>query len=141
MFHELIQRVQGLNIPAGTFAIFGSGPMAIRGLKEPNDIDIVVTKETYEIFRSKDGWDEKTYNGREKHYLEKDGVELWNSWGPGDWDITQLISTAEMIDGLPYVTIDHVLAWKERNSRPKDMADITKIKEYLSSRQPGVFDT
>lgn len=106
--------------------------MAVRGLKEPNDLDIIVTKETYDSFRNKGGWIEKLFHDGVSHYLEKDGIELWDTWGPGDWDIAKLINTAEIIDGLPYVTLDHVLAWKEKNSRQKDMADIKKIKEYLA---------
>ncbi len=132
MFQELLLTVRNLNIPQGTFAIFGSGPMAVRGLKEPNDLDIIVTTETYDSFKNREGWIEKSFHEGGDYYLEKDGIELWNTWGPGNWDIVRLIETAEMIDGLPYVTLDHVLAWKERNHRPKDIADLVKIKEYLA---------
>lgn len=136
MFKKLIQKVRKLHIPTGTFAIFGSGPMAIRGLKEPNDIDIIVTKETYQLFKNNSGWVENTFHDGKKHYLEKGGIELWDDWGPGDWDILQLIKTAEMINGLPYVTMDNVLKWKEKNNRPKDVADIVIIKKYLAQIRP-----
>ena len=121
MFNELIEKVRALNLPAGTFAIFGSGPMAVRGLREPNDIDLIITKETYWLFKKR------------KDELEKEGIDLWDSWGPGDWDVSSLIKSAEMIDGMPYVTLDHVIAWKEKNNRPKDIADIKIIKKYLDS--------
>ena len=131
-FKELLSKVRELDLAQGTFAIFGSGPMAVRDLKEPNDLDIIVTKEVYEKFKSVDGWIEKLFHEGEDYYLEKDGIELWNTWGPGDWDIANMIETAEMIEGLPYVTLDHVLAWKKKNNRQKDIIDIAKIKKYLT---------
>ena len=69
MFKKLTDEIRELSLPKGSFAIFGSGPMAIRGLKEPNDIDLIVTKDVYELLKNKHGWDEKIYNESEKHYL------------------------------------------------------------------------
>jgi hypothetical protein len=130
-FKDILKKLVSLDLPTGTFAIFGSGPMAVRGLKQPNDLDVIVTKETYDAYKNKDGWVEKSFNNGEKYYLEKDGIELWNDWGPGTWDLTQLIKTAETIDGLPYVTLDQVLLWKKINGRPKDLDDIKKIEMFL----------
>jgi len=138
MFKKLTDEIRELSLPKGSFAIFGSGPMAIRGLKEPNDIDLIVTKDVYELLKNKHGWDEKIYNESEKHYLRKGRIEAWNMWGPGNWDIPRLIETAELIDGLPYVTLDNVLAWKRRNGRPKDAADIEKIEKYLKDNKSKI---
>ncbi len=132
-FNELLKKIRHLNLPIGTFAIFGSGPLAVRGLKEPNDLDVIVTREIYEKFKNTENWPEKDFNNGEKKYLEKDGVELWNDWGPGRWDIQELIKTAEIIDGLPYITLDHVIAWKKQNGRPKDLEDMEKIEAYLAN--------
>lgn len=116
----------------GTFAIFGSGPLAVRGLKEPNDLDIIVTQSVYEEFRDIKNWTEKLFLDGSKHYLEKENIELWKEWGPGEWNVQELINTAEIIEGLPYVNLHNVLLWKEQNARPKDLEDILKIKEYLA---------
>ncbi len=134
-FEELIKKVRDLNILPGEFAIFGSGPMAVRGLKEANDLDVIVTKKVYDDFKKRRDWVEKSFNGGEKYYLEQDKIELWNDWGPGEWNIPQLIKTAEIIDALPYVNLKTVLQWKERNKRPKDLIDIEKIKTYLGKVQ------
>ena len=37
-----------LNLPIGTYAIFSSGPLAVRNLRENNDLDIIVTKLFFE---------------------------------------------------------------------------------------------
>ncbi len=40
---ELFKKVKNLNLPIGDYALFGSAPMGIRGLRECHDIDIIVT--------------------------------------------------------------------------------------------------
>ncbi len=40
--NELLTRVAGLELPAQDFAIFGSGPLLVRGvIDSANDIDII----------------------------------------------------------------------------------------------------
>ena len=36
-----------LELPSAEYAIFGSGPMAIRNLRENNDLDILVKEELW----------------------------------------------------------------------------------------------
>ena len=40
-----LDEVKRLNLPKDKFAIFGSGPIAIRGLREARDIDLIVKKD------------------------------------------------------------------------------------------------
>jgi hypothetical protein len=69
-------------------------------------------------------------------YLEWEGhdIELWKSWGPGDWDIDKIIDDAEEIDGLPYVKLETVLEWKQRNTREKDGRDAKLIEDFLKKQ-------
>lgn len=55
-------------------------------------------------------------------------------WGPGEWNVDQIITEAEEIAGLPFVRLETVLAWKKRNGRPKDLKDIELIEAYLASK-------
>ncbi len=41
-FKNLLEELKKLNFPAENFAIFGSGPMAVRGIRDVNDLDIIV---------------------------------------------------------------------------------------------------
>lgn len=43
-FEQLLEKLKRLNLPSEQYAIFGSGPMAVRDLKEANDIDLIVTQ-------------------------------------------------------------------------------------------------
>lgn len=47
------EELKKLNLPLGKYAIFGSGPLAIRGLRENNDIDIIVTDELWQNLTKK----------------------------------------------------------------------------------------
>ncbi len=40
---KYLDELEKLNLPKGKFSIFGSGPLAIRGLRENKDLDILVT--------------------------------------------------------------------------------------------------
>jgi hypothetical protein len=106
--------------------------MAIRGLKEPHDIDIVVTQELYDEYKQKEGWTEET--GDIDTYLQNNGIELWHNWKPGTWDVRELITNAEIIDGLPFVPLTQVLKWKEANARPKDIGDAELIRAHIAAQ-------
>ncbi len=45
---RLLTELKTLNLPLGHFAIFGSAPLAIRGLRDSHDLDIIVSDELYE---------------------------------------------------------------------------------------------
>lgn len=130
--NDLLPRVKNLKLPVGKYAIFGSGPMVVRGLREGKDVDIIVPKEVFEEYKTKPGWQVKKFEDGSE-YLENDGIELCDDWGPGEWDTNKLIQEAEIIDGLPFVRLEEVLKWKEINARPKDIEDVKLIKGYLTN--------
>lgn len=135
MFEKLITDVKSLNLPAGGYALFGSAPIIVRGIREAShDIDIVVKQNVWDEYKGKPGWITRPMqDGDEYLEWEDHNIELWRTWGPGEWDVDQIIDEAEMIDGLAYVQLQTVLDWKKRNGRPKDLKDIALIKEYLKN--------
>jgi len=42
---KYLDELKSLNLPKDKFAIFGSGPLAIRNMRENKDIDIIVNRE------------------------------------------------------------------------------------------------
>ena len=40
-----------------------------------------------------------------------------NKWGIGDFDINELIDSAEEVDGLPFVRLEHVVSYKKISKR------------------------
>lgn len=127
---EFLGKLKELNLPKGKFAIFGGGPMCVRGLRECRDLDVIVTERLFNNLKEKKGLQLKKEEFCD--YLEKDGVEFYKDWGPGEWDIEKLIQGAEIIDDLPFIGLEQVLKWKKINKRDKDIEDIKLIEEYLN---------
>ena len=122
---DLFEAVDELDLPAGEFAIFGSGPMIVRRIIPPtNDLDIVCRG---------DAWCRVRELGTVR-YLEEydvtvaeilDGkITCGPKWGIGDFDTDMLIDTAELIRGLPFVRMEHVIQYKRIAGRAKDIRHI-----------------
>lgn len=130
----LFDEVRALKLPQGQFALFGSAPIGVRGLKMCNDIDVIVNSAFFESCKKSGAWTIKIFEKDGSEYLSRGNVELWDEWGPGNWDIDTLIAAAEIIDGLPFVTLENVVRWKTINGREKDLKDIALIADFLSEK-------
>ncbi len=128
---SLFDRVKSLNLPVSDFAIFGSGPLIVRGIiPASNDLDIICRGQAWERVKAIG----------ELEYLSKydvtvvtmcDGrLTFGTKWAIGEFDIDELIDGAEEIGGLPFVRLEHVTNYKEISKRPKDLRHIEALKAY-----------
>ena len=128
---SLFDRVKRLNLPVSDFAIFGSGPLIVRGIiPASNDLDIICRGQAWERVKAIG----------ELEYLSKydvtvvtmcDGrLTFGTRWAIGEFDTDELIDGAEEIDGLPFVRLEHVKNYKEISKRPKDLRHIEALKAY-----------
>ena len=133
---EFFLKVKKLNLPIGEYALFGSAPMGVRGLRECRDIDIIVTNGLWKEFLDNFGWKLVKTQDKDKYSdgLERDGIELWKDWWPG-WDVNKLIKEAEMIDGLPFVRLEKVLEWKKFIAKEKDLKDVELLEKFLLTKK------
>ena len=128
--NNLFQKVKDLKLPIGEYALFGSAPLGIRGLRNCRDIDIIVTERLWRECCKEKNWEmKKMPHGSE--YLWSGEIEIWKDWYPGKWDMQKLIDEAEIIDGLPFVKLEYVIETKKRSGRDKDLEDIEMIKNFL----------
>jgi hypothetical protein len=123
----LLSRLLGLDLPVGDWALFGSGPLLVRGwIDEVGDLDVIsrgpAWKQACELGRRS-----SLPDGNEIVTIG-DAITVGTTWAYGSFDIDELIDTAEMIDGVPCVTIDHVVAYKRIANRPKDRAHLAIIE-------------
>jgi hypothetical protein len=127
---ELFQRVKELNLPIGEYAIFGSGPMGIRNLREMHDIDLIVSDRIFNEYSNKQEWRIKEIYGY-RDWLKNDNleIEMGRDWHEG-WDVEGMIREAEIIDGLPFVKLEYLIKWKSFFGREKDLKDVELIKKY-----------
>jgi len=130
--NALFQKVKELKLPENKYALFGSAPMGIRGLKECSDIDLVVTEDLWQEFKNKQGWEYKiTENSVEYIQNSDSNIEIWHDWRPWYQDVMPFIDNSEIIDNLPFVRLEYVLEWKRQFGREKDLKDVEIIEEFL----------
>lgn len=137
MFAQMLQDLKSLNLPFGRFALFGSAPICVRGLREcGHDLDLIVTEGLWDEHSKKEEW-EKNINEYGIEYLKLRGneIELYKTWYPGEWDLSKIISESETIDGLPFVRLHTVREWKKAFGREKDKKDIALIDEFLAKQE------
>lgn len=128
---EILIKLKKLNLPIGEYAVFGSGPIAIRNLRESSDIDIITTIELFETLKKKHkNLLSHTKNGDEK--INFDDIEIFHNWRDIDVNINELIKNADIIKGYPFVKLEHVIRWKKNRGKEKDLKDIDLIKSFLN---------
>lgn len=52
-FKKQLAELKKLNLPKDKYAIFGSGPLAINGIRDSDDIDIIVKSEVWDELAKK----------------------------------------------------------------------------------------
>jgi hypothetical protein len=130
---EINKTLKRLGLPLGQYVVFGSGPMAAYGIRDSDDIDLLVTADLYQNLKA-EGWGIKHWpDGVE--YLAQDNVEVADSWNYGSYhpSADDIITQAVMMNGIPYAPLTEVLAWKKAFGRPKDLIDVQLIEDYLRS--------
>ena len=136
---KVIEEVKKLNFPIGQYVIVGSGPMAVRGLKEAHDIDIVVTLELFEKCKA-NGWEVVPWTYPEKIdqiYLRQDDVELYLDVNCDNFNPTteELIKRADILEGIPFITLGDMLKFKKAYNREKHRKDIEITEKYLREQK------
>jgi len=78
-FLKYLEEVREMNLPLGKYAIFGSGPLAVRRIRDTKDIDLIVTPDIYSYYRKQNGWKLRFAYGI--FFLRKGNVEIWKKMG------------------------------------------------------------
>jgi len=136
MKDKIIETIKSLGLPLDGIAVYGSGPICVRGWREFNDVDMVAKPEVFAQVKEFEGAriGEAMRGGQEVKFV-KDGVEFefYDHWGPGEWDVNELIETADDFDGVKFVSLENVLKWKRLLGRDKDQSDVELIMEKMQA--------
>ena len=126
----MFRQLKSLNLPPNEFAVFGSGPLIIRKIvAASNDLDIICRGSAWETVQqlgtmayleTYDVTVVTMFDGR---------VSFGTSWGIGDFDIDELIDNAEIIDGLPFVRLEHVVRYKLQRASDKDVLHLKALED------------
>lgn len=129
---EIIKKVKSLGLLEGSYVVFGSCPMAAAGIRESNDIDMLVTKQVFDDL-AKTGWP-RSHKDKFDNPLTKDVFEIHYTWNFSKYSPTleQLLATATVVDDIPFASLDEVRKWKAASGRLKDLKDIELIDKYFA---------
>jgi hypothetical protein len=125
-FLDLLKQLDKLNLPKDKYAIFGSGVLAIRNLRDTNDLDIIVKDDLFEELSLK-------YSIIDNKKIIVGDVEIFKDWKPWFDDVFKLINDSEIINNYPFVKLKYLLKWKKQVYRQKDLDDIKIIEDYLKN--------
>ncbi|MBF8281038.1 MAG: AraC family transcriptional regulator [Candidatus Magasanikbacteria bacterium] len=137
--HPAFAALRKYNFPPKDFAVFGSGQLWVRGIRKAHDLDILARGAAWQK-ALKLGEKKLMIDSGHEYVRLTDGnngvIEIFNKWVPGEWNENELIDSAEMIDGVPFVPLEKVIIWKRRMNREKDRIDLKLISAYLKIHQP-----
>jgi hypothetical protein len=125
---EILEELRSLRLPAGEFAVFGSGPLLVRGIIETvSDLDVLCRNAAWNVAQRLSSAETTEYGSR---VVSHGPISFGTTWGLGEFDVDELIDEAEMIDGLPFVRLQHVVAYKKVAGRAKDLAHLDLIEVW-----------
>ncbi|MBI2421092.1 MAG: hypothetical protein HYV38_03340 [Candidatus Levybacteria bacterium] len=127
---DIINKVKTLNLPKDSYIVFGSGPLAAAGIREVNDIDLLVSEEAYEELEKR-GW-RKINKGPNDSPLTHDVFEAHDNWNFSSYNPTlkELLANAVYVDEVPLASLSDVKKWKVASRGAKHLADIELIDSY-----------
>lgn len=128
---EKFDLLKSYNLPFGHYVIVGSGPLGIRNLREINDIDLCVSQELWQTLASQYGVTDE--DDKKKILLANGLISVF----PGESDpeapsTADRIAKAEIIEGLPFESLEHLIYFKTMWGREKDKKDIQLINAILN---------
>ena len=130
---DLFAALASLKLPVGDYAVFGSGPLIIRGIIEgDNDLDVISRGAAWR--RACEIGDSVHLDEHKVDIMSFFGgaITVGTSWAYGEFDIDNLIDTAESIGAIPFVRVEHVIRYKEIAARPKDLVHL-RLLDHTSS--------
>ena len=128
---EIIAKVKLLNLPKDSYVVYGSCPLAVAGIREAKDIDMIVSEEVFEELKGK-GWTQ-LHKGPNDNPLTHDVFDAHTNWdfSPYSPTLQHLLENATVIDGIPFASLEEVRKWKAASGGPKNLADMKLIDEYV----------
>jgi hypothetical protein len=131
--HQKFNELRKFNLPTDQYAITGSGPLGIRNLREIGDIDIIVTDILWSHLAEDYGITEE--DGIQRIVLVKNLIEAFGNASYVSQikftdapSVSERIDMAEMIEGLPFECPEHVIFFKRKMGREKDLNDIRLLE-------------
>ncbi len=127
--------VRSADLPAGDFAVFGSGPLLVRKIiTDVNDVDILARGPAWEKALRIGELVSLPELNVSVVSLHDGALTIGAEWAIGDIDVNEAIDGADIISGLPWVQLDLVAEYKRAAARPKDLDHLRLLAAWF---EPG----
>lgn len=132
----IFEKVEKINIPKEEFVVLGSGILEALGIREAEDIDLLVKPELFEKLKN-NGWKYEIIEieGKPRDMLSKDNTQVFKDfwWGNDTLSPEEGIARAQNINGVNFISLQTLLEYKKTATREKDVKDVLLIEEYLKN--------
>jgi hypothetical protein len=133
---DLLDELRAYELPTEHYVIAASGPLGVRGIREISDIDIAVDDWLWARLAATHGVDPAAASFHLSANVEAYRADKFPAHD-GLPTIAEQIATAEMIDGLPFLHLSHLLKLKRARAWEKDLRDVELIREWLDEADEG----
>lgn len=132
---DLFRQLRELELPEDDYVIFGSAPLAVRGIiPAVNDLDVVCRGSAWEAVCALSAPERDPRWNVELVELQDGRLTFGTEWAIGSVSVDELIDTAERIAKLPFARLEWVEAYKRLSGRPKDLEHLRALDEWRSER-------
>ena len=136
-FNDLLTELDALKLPKNKYVIVGSGPLEVRGIRESQDLDILVNDDLWEKLSNK--YETLNKNGnlaiRISDTIEVFGNKTFLNQSSENPTVEEQIKNADIIDSHPFQSLEHLKFFKNISRRQKDLDDIILLQDWINSRQ------
>lgn len=131
---EVETLIRAADLPPGDFAVFGSGPLLVRGIiTAVNDVDILARGPAWERARRLGKLVRLPEHGVSVVSLHDGALTIGTVWAIGNIDVDEAIDGADVISGLPWVRLHLVADYKRAAARPKDLEHLRLLEIWNES--------
>lgn len=131
-FQKHVEQLNVLNLPKNQYVVVGSAAMAVHGIREARDIDVLPSWDLWEKLKKK----YKTVLHEENENIDLGDIQFLGNnsvfRNESVCTLEEMIRTAYVRDGVNYLNLELLKKYKRILGREKDLKDIKLIDEYLS---------
>ena len=121
---DIIAKLRDFPYGHDDFWLITGGAMVLYGIREvTHDIDLGCTKEMADALEAA-GCLYQVMPGGNRWFKCSEDIEVFENW---------LYDTVVSVDGIPVISIDGLIAMKQRLGREKDLRDIALIQDFLKN--------
>ncbi len=129
---DIFSEIKKLHLNPNEFIVVGGGILCALGIRDTNDIDLIVDKKIYNKFREQGDWIEKKWP-KGQPTLSKGIYDVGIDWSDDQkvYTFNGLRNNSVIIQGISFVSLETLKEWKLNKGREKDKRDVELINKFI----------